>query len=372
MQRHGRLLRESASDHLEQHAVPDASLVHDDPLHAERPGESLDRGGPGENDVGPIRAESSDLLPLPERCFLQPVEQVHQVRRAEHVPVRRSRLAMALVLRHRGQGRKRPAAADHCRCRELRLSQVVPDLAPDPPAQRLPFGSADRIRVDVLLGQPDRAERQRQNFIDHGSDDQHQFHAAAAEIDDRGGALVEREVLLHAAERETRFLLGGDDFHLDAIALAGRLDELVPVPGLPDRARRDHPDLVHLVTVRDRLHRAERFERALEGRVADPAGLEQALAEPGLGALVIEDGVRGRALYFRDDEAQRVRAYIDRREAGGLLEPVHAVEARRSCWIRKSAVRIGTPGGIPTCPLLRRVRKPHHDSHPKDPDPALG
>ena len=62
-------------DHRQQHAVPDATIVHEDALRAEPARQPGDHSHPGHDDVGALRIQARNLAPRGERGLPQSVEQ---------------------------------------------------------------------------------------------------------------------------------------------------------------------------------------------------------------------------------------------------------------------------------------------------------
>ncbi len=87
-----------------------------------------------------------------------------------------------------------------------------------------------------LFTQPHGAQLGRIDGFDQVAKGQHDFRAAAADVH-HGHVLIRQiECPLHAGKREQGFLLGADDFDVDAQLLAGPAAELFAVGRLAHRA----------------------------------------------------------------------------------------------------------------------------------------
>ena len=78
--------------------------------------------------------------------------------------------------------------------------------------------------VAELLAQPHRAQLRGVDRFDQMAESQHDFGAAAADVDDGDVLIGKIERALHAGERQQRFLLGADNFDVDAQVFAQRGD----------------------------------------------------------------------------------------------------------------------------------------------------
>ena len=176
----------------------------------------------------------------------------------------------------------------------------------------------------MLLGQADGPEGQGMRFLDHAAGRQDHLETAPADVDDRGGAVAQREVLPDAAKGQLGLFVLGDHLQTDArLALRGP-QELLAVSGFAHGRGGDGPDLLHSHTFGERTHPIEGLDGASHGLLAQRAGPIEAFSEACLRAFLVEHAVRRRAVHLRHHEANGVGADVDGGESGRRLSGFHA------------------------------------------------
>src|SRR5947199_10091202 len=91
-------------------------------------------------------------------------------------------LSIALGLRHLDEIGERATAPDHHFGRERRLPDRLLDGPIDAAAQRLPVLRLERVRLAVPLGEPDRAQRQRDDLVHYARGVEDDFRAASPDF----------------------------------------------------------------------------------------------------------------------------------------------------------------------------------------------
>jgi hypothetical protein len=140
---------------------------------------------------------------------------------------------------------------------------------------------------------------------------------SAADVDDDdgpggvGGPLARR-----AAKRQARLLVARDRARVEAELVADAAREVRAVGGVADGAREDRDRALRAELVDRRAVLGEDGDDALDRLGREPAAGVDALAEPGddRAALELVDRA-GRGVDVRDEQARRVRAEVDDRDA---------------------------------------------------------
>ena len=159
---------------------------------------------------------------------------------------------------HAGEVGEGAARADELRAAPVAPGKNVFQRAAHVAAQareRLVRGSV----AQIALGEPERAERERHEVVEHAVGGERELERASADVHHDRAALAEIEVRERAQIRETRFVRSVDDAQRDAGLLAHARDELVGVRRVAHRARRHGVDAMRAELPRERGHAADGF-----------------------------------------------------------------------------------------------------------------
>ena len=173
--------------------------------------------------------------------------------------------------------------------------------------------------LQELLLQTNGAEGQTHHGANAASVRDRDLAASAAEIDEQASGLGVRLELNDAQVNQPSLFESGDDLEIPA---SGRLDPLREggrVARVAAGRRGDHPDLIDYVEL-DRFVKAlERLDGAGHGFGRDHTGLEDALAEPGNLAVLVQR-LQLAVDHRRNLEAAGVGANINRCKRGHIKQ----------------------------------------------------
>ena len=232
----------TAPPRVEQHALAERVVGHDQLGDVELVHHLLEDHGTGEDDVGPAGVEPGELgSGLGVGGCDQLLHQGVELLGGEHeVADRAGPCAGGAQRRHLGQ------VGDRARGADRHLHVVLADLARergDRGAHEPPAGierpGVREVAVEEPAGEADGAELQRSRCQHLASMPHEQLGAAAADVAQQQALLEHRHGLQHAEVDEPRLLHPGDDVHEHTGLVPGPVDE--QRRGSPPRARPTWP-----------------------------------------------------------------------------------------------------------------------------------
>ena len=301
----------AAADDVEQHALPQGEVRRDDLLDAEAPDDLLQDDDAAQDDVGPAGVEAGHGQPVGDPGpGGEVVDDGGQLVGGEpaHADLA-ERLGPPAGPDHLGHVEDRPRAADG----DLEAAGVDDHLLhPGEVAPHELAGVVDRLLLDRLLGEeplgePDGADLEAAGGQHVAPRPDDELGAAAADVDDEHLLVEDRHRLQHPEVDQPGLLDAGD--HLDADVGLGqrRLQEVVPVLGLPHGAGGHGVDL-GAEAVGDAAEPAEGGDAPLDGVGRQLLHVARPRAEPDdllVAGQDVEAVVAGRT---GDDEMNAVGA----------------------------------------------------------------
>ena len=164
---------------------------------------------------------------------------------------------------------------------------------------------------EVQLGEPHRAERQREGELDQAVHRADQLEAAAADVGDEGPLAGQMEVVRHRPVAERRLGFGVDDPERDVQLLAHPADEPGPVLGLPHRGGGHRRDPADAAALADLAHPGRAPGAPGPSRLLEAAGAGEPRREAGVVLELVDDGEAGGGIVLGDQQTDGVRADVD-------------------------------------------------------------
>jgi hypothetical protein len=175
-------------------------------------------------------------------------------------------------------------------------------------AQRLERLVARLVAGQEALAHPHRADRPRVGLLEPAPLEAHDLHAAAADVHPEAvaerGRVGDREVAV------ARLLLGRDHPHRQRGALGDRLEQLVAVGRVADRAGGDRLDLLDARRVAEVVEHLGGAQRPLHRLAPQLAVVPDPLADPDRLPDLVGVLPPAARLVAVDDEAERVRSEV--------------------------------------------------------------
>ena len=238
------------------------------------------------------------------------------VARESELVERRRHLNAAAGHDHRGEVLEGAAAPDH----ELGLERS--DLSRDAAqrrrqvcTKRASIRLRDRVGVDEVGGEAGDAEVLARRPQQLGGRPDHHLEAAAAEVEAQRGRRLEQHAGPDGSEDQPSLGQTVDHFDLDARLALDTVDELVAVRSQADGAGRTGQDLGRVGGLGEHLHPPHCRHGDVGGVGRDEAFAAHAVAEA---EHLLLSGQRGEApvgMHVRDQQVERVRSQIERRDA---------------------------------------------------------
>ena len=171
---------------------------------------------------------------------------------------------------------------------------------------------------EMQLGEPDRAEGEREGELDQAVHRADQLQAAAADVGHERALAREREVVGHRPIGERGLGLGVDDPERDVQLLPHPPHEPGAVLRLPNGrgGHGRHPP--HAAPLADLTHAAQGLDGAVHRRVVEAPGAGQSRGQSRLVLQFVDDGEAGGGVVLGDEEADGVGADVDRGDALAL------------------------------------------------------
>src|SRR5215467_1983012 len=235
----------------------------------------LEDHGSREDDVYPLRLESSDLATLPRRQTLQPLADRRDVR-LPHLQA----VAMLALSRVRAQvdARQGPhrTSQTHHDLPTPRRRQCAFELPPHLGAKGLDLARPRPLMLQEERGGPHRAQGEARDGDDLSIAHPAQLEARASKV--RHHAVLEGQAVERRVHAEARFVARTQDLHVDPLVAAERTEEALPIPGL-QHGRGGHRDHARSPSVpgiprKELVHRLERLVDRLAPQHARPAAAE--------------------------------------------------------------------------------------------------
>ena len=257
-----------------------------------------------------MSARSADryLFPVLQAEAAQPLEQGAHGRGRDDEVMDFAGRVVVLLLDDAGDRTGRAADADEGQLRVLQ------------PAVAVDFGGQQVIDIAPDTVGHGAAEVEHGRRVDGAHGDRHGINQLAVPEQDefrRAAAQVEQNAFLHvqgvdgAQKAQVGFGRAGQDMQVDARLFRDLLDQLRAVRRIADGRRGDGDDLVGLVLPAHEGEGLHGRQGQCEGRVVQPAFLCQALRKAQRLLLVEDHVIRAVAVDLADDQARRVRAYVD-------------------------------------------------------------
>ena len=241
-------------------------------------GERVDGHGAADDGVGSLGAEAGHVVAplLLRRCEL--VDDLRQALDRQLVPVQPAdRIAARLAIDF-CQIAQRAAGPDEPIARRQSADTSLGQTTPDVVAQALQLFEGRRIRLEKLLAQPERPERQAHLFPETPARELGDLHAPAAEIEQQ--AVRHGQASYGSGETVASFRQPADGLHVNAQLALQTLGEDLPVRRVAHRRGGHGDDTLRSGTCRDRLKIPQRFGGPRHRRIAELAALVDVVHQP--------------------------------------------------------------------------------------------
>ena len=302
--------------HLQQQTFPQPERTHRQTPRAHLVEQLGGHGQAGQDDVGALGVEAGHLSALLDGPAGEPLEQLLDLRRRDARAVHRiAGRQPAAGLHHATQAGEGAARADDDGPRPLARGEPALEPASDRVPENGDLLVGRSFPRQIELGEAHGTEGKREGELHQPIHRPDQLETAAADVGDQGALTRQGEMVRHRAVGQRRFGVGVDDAERDVQLLPHAPDEPRAVLRLPHGRRGHGGDAAHAAALAHLAHPGESLDRALHRGVVETAGAGEPRRQPGLVLQLVDDGEAGGGVVFRDEQADRVRADVDGRDA---------------------------------------------------------